>query len=302
LTLKCDAGEPGVISWKPDRNTPDTVYYHCFTHRYLGWKIHVHDACDSEAGGLKGSASERHEIRLPAESTAAEPAPVHEDYAGEASVRHETKVSANDNFLLKHQTDLIKNHNMNGTPPKLSFEITKSSEITKLISDGIRAAEALEESLLRNPTKPVNSNGAWDIPAIQCHEPEDGVFYAQMGPTGGKHGYPAITGGSFKSGINYSHYTRITIFLIFIIFLYILGHVGWGISWYINGLLIPEIHVVRGRTYTFVVEGGNNPDIPAKYHPFYISDDPVGGYEHKREEEKKVRYLILMMIFSFSNI
>ncbi|XP_060648057.1 protein Skeletor, isoforms B/C isoform X2 [Drosophila nasuta] len=106
--------------------------------------------------------------------------------------------------------------------------------------------------------KPVNSKDAWDIPAIQCHEPEDGVFYAQMGPTGGKHGYPAIT-----------------------------GHVGWGISWYINGLLIPELHVVRGRTYTFVVEGGNNPDIPAKYHPFYISDDPVGGYEHKREEEKK---------------
>ncbi|XP_017001355.2 protein Skeletor, isoforms B/C isoform X1 [Drosophila takahashii] len=160
LTLKCDAGEPGVISWKPDRSTPDTVYYHCFTHRYLGWKIHVHDACDSEAGGLKGSASERHEIRLPAaaEATSAEPAPVHEDYAGEASVRHETKVSANDNFLLKHQTDLIKNHNMNGTPPKLSFEITKSSEITKLISDGIRAAEALEESLKRNPNLNPNLN------------------------------------------------------------------------------------------------------------------------------------------------
>lgn len=44
------------------------------------------------------------------------------------------------------------------------------------------------------PKPVVNSNGAWDIPAIQCHEPEDGVFYAQMGPTGGKHGYPAITG------------------------------------------------------------------------------------------------------------
>lgn len=36
---------------------------------------------------------------------------------------------------------------------------------------------------------------------------------------------------------------------------------------YINGLLIPEINVVRGKTYTFVVEGGNDPDIPAKYHP-----------------------------------
>lgn len=41
---------------------------------------------------------------------------------------------------------------------------------------------------------PVEKNIAWDIPAIQCYEPDDGVFYAQMGPTGGKHGYSAITG------------------------------------------------------------------------------------------------------------
>lgn len=53
----------------------------------------------------------------------------------------------------------------------------------------------------------------------------------------------------------------------------ITGHVGWGISWYINGLLIPEINVVRNKTYTFVVEGGNDPETAAKYHPFYISDD-----------------------------
>lgn len=105
--------------------------------------------------------------------------------------------------------------------------------------------------------KPVSKRDAWDIPPIQCNEPEDGVFYAQLGPTGGKHGYPAIT-----------------------------GHVGWGISWYINGLLIPEIHVVRGKTYRFVTEGGNDPEFPAKYHPFYITDDPIGGYEHKTEEEK----------------
>ena len=141
LTLKCDPGEPGVITWKPDRNTPDTVYYHCFTHRYLGWKIHVHDSCDD----ARFAASEKHVVRVPA------PVAVHDqdDTAAEASIRHETKVSPNDNFLLKHQTDLIKNHNMNGTPPKLTFEITKSTEITKLISDGIRAAEALEDSILR---------------------------------------------------------------------------------------------------------------------------------------------------------
>jgi len=66
------------------------------------------------------------------------------------------------------------------------------------------------------------------------------------------------------------------------------GHVGWGISWYINGLLIPEINVVRGQTYTFVVEGGLDTEIPAKYHPFYITDDPVGGYGYKTAEEREV--------------
>lgn len=46
LSLKCEEGEPGVITWRPDENTPDTVYYQCFTHRYLGWKINVLDSCD----------------------------------------------------------------------------------------------------------------------------------------------------------------------------------------------------------------------------------------------------------------
>ena len=34
----------------------------------------------------------------------------------------------------------------------------------------------------------------WFIPPIPCYEPEDGVIYAQIGPTGGKSGYNAITG------------------------------------------------------------------------------------------------------------
>lgn len=67
-----------------------------------------------------------------------------------------------------------------------------------------------------------------------------------------------------------------------------LGHVGWGISWYINGLLIPVINVVRNKTYTFVVEGGNDIDTPAKYHPFYITDDPIGGFQYKSADEQSV--------------
>ncbi|KAK0162557.1 hypothetical protein PV327_006325 [Microctonus hyperodae] len=124
---------------------------------------------------------------------------------------------------------------------------------------GFTVASTTRRSLSRSPSPPAvaSTKNAWIIPPIQCDEPDDGVFYAQMGPTGGKHGYPAIT-----------------------------GHVGWGISWYINGLLIPEINVVRGRSYTFIVEGGDAVDIPARYHPFYITDDPIGGYEHKTPEEK----------------
>ena len=125
------------------------------------------------------------------------------------------------------------------------------------------------------------SDKPWFIPPIECYEPEDGVFFAQVGhsqpwlrpvpspaerqscnfqigPTGGDNGYSAIT-----------------------------GHVGWGIAWYINGLLIPEIYVVRGKTYTFVVEGGDDKEFPAGYHPFYITDDPEGGYEFKSERERR---------------
>jgi hypothetical protein len=27
LTLECEQGEPGLVQWTPDKNTPDTVYY-----------------------------------------------------------------------------------------------------------------------------------------------------------------------------------------------------------------------------------------------------------------------------------
>lgn len=34
----------------------------------------------------------------------------------------------------------------------------------------------------------------WYVPAIECFEPENHVFYAHIGPTGGSQGYNAITG------------------------------------------------------------------------------------------------------------
>lgn len=63
----------------------------------------------------------------------------------------------------------------------------------------------------------------------------ENVFTARIGPTGGKRGYTAIT-----------------------------GQPSWGIAWYINDLLIPELTVERGQTYTFVVEGGEDSTQPAR--------------------------------------
>lgn len=71
---------------------------------------------------------------------------------------------------------------------------------------------------------------------------------------------------------------------------------GWGIAYYVNGLLIPEIHVVRGKSYTFVVEGGHDPANPSRSHPLYITDDPEGGYEFKTPAERAVLYLFRVII------
>ena len=44
------------------------------------------------------------------------------------------------------------------------------------------------------PAPLTSAKKPWFIPPIQCHEPDDGVYFAQIGPTGGDHGYQAITG------------------------------------------------------------------------------------------------------------
>ena len=66
------------------------------------------------------------------------------------------------------------------------------------------------------------------------------------------------------------------------------GRAGWGIAWYINGTLIPELVVERGKTYTFLVEGGDNPNNLANYHPLYITDSISGGQLQNSVEDQAV--------------
>lgn len=84
------------------------------------------------------------------------------------------------------------------------------------------------------------------------------AFIARIGPAAGWKGYTGITGRPTP-----------------------------GESWYVNGLLVPEIHVQRGRTYTFRVEGGNNPHNARYYHPLYITDSRSGGYAKLSEAERQ---------------
>ena len=71
-----------------------------------------------------------------------------------------------------------------------------------------------------------------------------------------------------------------TFLLIFIFLLFVLkGLPSWGIAWYINGILVPELHLKRGVSYTFRVAGGTDTSMPSKYHPLYFTDSIEGGYE-----------------------
>ena len=92
-----------------------------------------------------------------------------------------------------------------------------------------------------------------------------------------------------KFYIFYDHYSY-----YYIVCTYSTGQAGWGIAWYINGTLVPELVVERGRTYTFLVHGGDNPDDDSNYHPFYITDSRNGGRLLNEPNERKVSIVIEM--------
>lgn len=106
------------------------------------------------------------------------------------------------------------------------------------------------------PTKGGGTVKPWDIDPIRPKPDE--VITARIGPSGDAKGYQGIA-----------------------------GQVGWGIAWYLNDLLIPEIYVQRNKTYRFEIYGGDDPDNTGVYHPFYITNDKNGGYRQKTTLEKQ---------------
>lgn len=196
LSLKCDEGNPGVITWTPDENTPDTVYYQCFTHRYLGWRINVLDACEAEA-----QASDRDEVYVDAEGDTSG-----EGIDAEPSIRHETKVRAGNNYLDNHpNAENLKNHNMNEVPPKVKFQVGGQKELNKLIAPGLQPApvfedhssvynETLDEESMnvgeRLPNRPVADIRIPNVHSVQ-HNADTGLPLFLKHPPNGQYLRPA---------------------------------------------------------------------------------------------------------------
>ena len=70
-----------------------------------------------------------------------------------------------------------------------------------------------------------------------------------------------------------------------------IGPQGEGRAFYVNGMLTPDIYLVRGQKYTFMIETGvgnkENADADT-FHPVYITDDPSGGHQLKPELQAKL--------------
>ncbi|XP_014230471.1 protein Skeletor, isoforms B/C isoform X2 [Trichogramma pretiosum] len=120
------------------------------------------------------------------------------------------------------------------------------------INFGARGKHQCTGSIYEMPAEPEVK--AWPAATIQGET----NLVARIGPTGGPRGYSRIT-----------------------------GQPSWGIAWFINDKLIPEITVERGQNYTFVVEGGKDKTNPARYHPFYITDSPEGGFGQLTDSQQR---------------
>lgn len=118
-----------------------------------------------------------------------------------------------------------------------------------------------------SPLAPFFGSASWGQPVILNKTAT--TFYARVG-------HPGVTKG-------YMHIT---------------GEGSPGLVWYINGLMAPIIHVQRGKTYTFRIEGGETYDKSYRfYHPFYITDDPYGGYLMQNTSQRNQQKIFAGMQF-----
>ena len=70
----------------------------------------------------------------------------------------------------------------------------------------------------------------------------------------------------------------------------------FGQAWYVNGDVAPDLYLVKGQKYTFIVEGGLGTDQDGTIHPFYLTSDNEGGYGTKSDYEAKVNKSFIRLV------
>merc|ERR1711892_382362 len=103
---------------------------------------------------------------------------------------------------------------------------------------------------------PTPSDENWIVPATGCNTTDNTVFYLQIGPAAARRG---------NQGLG-----------------------QYGQAWYVNGDVAPDLYLVKGQKYTFIVEGGLGTDQDGTIHPFYLTSDNEGGYGTKSDYEAKM--------------
>lgn len=176
---------------------------------------------------------------------------------------HDQTDNSNDVAFTRQQAAALSTTNnaaQNDRKSPLSF---LSSFSRSPASMPIASSQSAADSALA----PFYTSPSWGQPVMLNKSAT--TFYARLGHPGVRKGYMHMTGEGSA-----------------------------GLVWYINGLMSPILHVQRGKTYTFRVEGGNTFDKSYRfYHPFYITDEQYGGYVHQNVTQRNQQKIFAGMQF-----
>lgn len=152
-------------------------------------------------------------------------------------------LNANDAAYSRYQVAALSSSGGSTQNQDRRSPLSFLSHLSRTVASAPSGSQQPESALA-----PFFNTASWGQPMILNKTAT--TFYARVGHPGARKGYMHITGESSP-----------------------------GLVWYINGLMAPVIHVQRGKTYTFRIEGGDAYDKSYRfYHPFYITDEPYGGY------------------------
>lgn len=177
---------------------------------------------------------------------------------------HDPTRNANDAAFTRQQVAALSSSSGSSSSPSNKSPLGFFSHFSP---PAAAAASSTSPGSSDERLQPFYNSVSWGQPEILNKSAT--TFYARLGHPGVQKGYMQITGEGSA-----------------------------GLVWYINGLMAPILHVQRGKTYTFRVEGGNSFDKSYRfYHPFYITDEPYGGYLHQNVSQRNAQKVLAGLQF-----